>query len=215
VLLSAGGAFGPDSLTYLLREFAEPLVVTESGRERSVACFSEGRPVDFPAPMGRRIAWRAPFADQYFFPRSLAVPTATTRLALDPPWVGRVVSAALQAGARRLLGREGFRSFVRRLVLAVHTRHEGSDRWALVLDAIGRRGAARYSLTGRGQAKATAVAASLLVEMLCDGAIEKPGVSFAEELVNPERFFAGLHEAGLDFSRKVTIVERREMGGAA
>jgi saccharopine dehydrogenase (NAD+, L-lysine forming) len=204
LLLNAGDAFGPDSLTYLLREFAAPLVVTESGRERSVACFSEGRPVDFPAPIGQRTAWRAPFADQYFFPRSLGVATATTRLALDPPWVGRVVSAALQAGARRLLGREGFRSFVRRLVLAVHTRHESSDCWALVVDAVGRRGTARYSLGGRGQAEAAAIAASVLARMLCDGAIEKPGVSFAEELVNPERFFAELHEAGLDVSREVT-----------
>jgi len=203
--LSAGDAFGPDSLEYLLRELAASLVVTESGRERIVACFSEPRVVEFPAPFGRRSTWRAPFADQYFFPRSLGVATATTRLALDPPWMGAVIAALLRDGARRLLQREGFRKLVHRAVSAVHGLREGSDRWALVVDASGQRGAARFSLVGRGQAEATAAAASVLVRMLCDGAITKPGVWFAEQVVKPERFFSGLCEAGLEVTRRLSI----------
>jgi saccharopine dehydrogenase (NAD+, L-lysine-forming) len=205
LLLSAGDVFGPDSLEYLLRELAAPLVVTESGRERIVACFSEPRVVEFPVPFGRRSAWRAPFADQYFFARSLGVATATTRLALDPPWMGVVIAALLRGGARRLLQREGFRKLVHRAVSAVHGLREGSDRWALVVHAGGQRGAARFSLVGRGQAEATAIAASVLVRMLCDRAIERPGVWFAEQVVDSERFFAGLREAGLDVTAAVTM----------
>jgi hypothetical protein len=205
LLLSVGDAFGPDSLQYLLRELAAPLVVTESGRERTVACFSEPRAVEFPAPFGRRTGWRAPFADQYFFPRSLGVATATTRLALDPAWMGSVIAAVLYGGAGRLLHRKTFRSAVRRLVNAGHGMHKGSDGWALVVDATGERGVARFSLVGRGQAEATAIAASLLVRMLCDRQIESPGVWFAEQVVDPERFFAGLREAGLDVISAVTL----------
>jgi len=217
LLLSVGDAFGPDSLEYLLRELAAPLAVTVSGRARIVACFSEPRTVEFPAPIGQRTGWRAPFADQHFFPRSLGVATATTRLALDPPWMGAVIAAVLRGGAGRLLHREAFRSLVRRLVSAAHRRHEGSDRWALVVDASGQRGRAHFSLAGRGQAEATATAASVLVGMLYDGAIKRPGVWFAEQVVEPERFFAGLREAGLDVTRGVTIgaAQREGNGGAA
>jgi saccharopine dehydrogenase-like NADP-dependent oxidoreductase len=198
LLLAVGDAFGPDSLAYLLRELSEPLVVTESGRERSVACFSEPRAVDFPAPLGRRIAWRAPFADQFFFPRSLGVASASTRLALDPPWLGSLVAALLRAGVGRLLRHAAVRDAVRRSVLRAHGLHRGSDRWALVLDARGKCGAVRYTLAGRRQAEATAHAAALLARMLCDGTIRRPGVWFTEQLVEPERFLAGLRELGLD-----------------
>jgi saccharopine dehydrogenase (NAD+, L-lysine-forming) len=205
LLLSVGDAFGPDSLRYLLRELAVPLAITESGRERIVACFSEPRAVEFPAPIGRRAAWRAPFADQYFFPRSLEVATASTRLSLDPAWTGAVIAAVLRVGPARLLHREGFRRCVHRLVSAAHRQHNASDRWALVVDTRGSSGAAHFSLLGHGQAEATATAASVLVRMLCDGAITRPGVWLAEQVVEPERFFAGLREAGLDVTRTYTL----------
>jgi len=217
LLLSVGDSFGPDSLEYLLRELATPLTVTESGHERIVACFSEPRTVDFPAPFGRRTGWRAPFADQYFFPRSLGVATATTRLALDPPWMGAVIAALLRGGAGPLLHREGFRRLVHHLVSAAHRLHHGCDRWALVVDASGQRGSAHFSLVGRGQAEATAIAASVLVRMLCDRAIESPGVWFAEQVVDSERFFAGLREAGLDVTWAVSngAAQREANRGAA
>jgi saccharopine dehydrogenase-like NADP-dependent oxidoreductase len=198
LLLSIGDAFGPDSLSYLLRELATPLVVTELGRERTVACFSEPRPVAFPAPLGSRTARRAPFADQYFFPRSLGVSTATTRLAIDPPWMGVVFAAALRCGAARLLDRARFRSLVRSLVANLKGRRAGSDSFALVVEAIGQRGRARFSLLGHGQAEATAIAASILARMLCDREIEKPGVWFAEQVVDPQRFFTDLRQQGFD-----------------
>jgi saccharopine dehydrogenase (NAD+, L-lysine-forming) len=196
LLLGVGDAFGPASLDYLMTELADPLVVTEAGRERSVDCFSDLREVVFPEPIGRRTARRAPFADQHFFPRSLGVSTAGTRLALDPAWVGVAVATLLRGGMGRLLHREGFRRLVRRFVAATHRLHEGSDQWALVVEARGKEGSACFSLVGRVQAEATAVLAS----MLADGVIDRPGVWFAEQVVPAERFFAGLREAGLDVS---------------
>jgi saccharopine dehydrogenase-like NADP-dependent oxidoreductase len=198
LLLGVGDAFGPDSLEYLLHELSEPLVVTEAGRERLVACFSEPRAVDFPPPVGRRIARRAPFADQFFFPRSLGVATAATRLALDPPWLGTLIAALLRSGGGRLLRRRFFRSAVHALVRRAHGRRRGSDRWALVVNARGQGGEARYSLLGRRQAEATASAAALLVGMLGDGTLARPGVWFSEQVIEPERFLAGLRASGLD-----------------
>jgi saccharopine dehydrogenase-like NADP-dependent oxidoreductase len=198
LLLSAGDAFGPDSLSYLMRELAAPLVVTEHGQERTVACFSEPRVVVFPRPFGPRVTWRAPFADQYFFPRSLGAATATTRLALEPRWLGPVVALALRGGAARLLDREHFRRLVHHVVAAAKRRRRGSDAYALVVEAAGKSGRARYSLLGCGQAEATAVAASVLARMLWDREIDKPGVWFAEQVVDAERLFAGLAEHGLE-----------------
>jgi short subunit dehydrogenase-like uncharacterized protein len=198
LLLSVGDAFGPDSLSYLMRELAAPLVVTECGREHTVACFSDPRAVVFPDPIGARVARRAPFADQYFFPRSFGVATATTRLALDPPWMGVAIAAALRCGAARLLHRAWFRSVVDRLVAAAKQRRNGSNAFALVVHAVGRRGSARFSLLGRGQAQATAIAASLLARRLSDREIAKPGVWFAEQVVDPLRFFADLKREGLE-----------------
>jgi saccharopine dehydrogenase-like NADP-dependent oxidoreductase len=197
LLLCAGDAFGPDSLSYLMRELAAPLVVTERGRERTVACFSEPRVVAFPDPVGARIARRAPFADQYFFPRSFGVATATTCLAIDPPWTGAVIAAALRGGVARLLDRAWFRGLVRGLVATAKLRPARSDSFALVVEAVGKGGSARFSLVGRGQAQATAIAASLLTRALVDREIEKPGVWFAEQVVDPERFFADLRREGL------------------
>lgn len=200
LLLSVVDAFGPDSLSYLMRELTIPLVVTERGHERTAACFSEPRAVAFPAPLGRRTARRAPFADQYFFPRSLGVTTATTLLALEPRWMGALVAAALRGGAARLLDRARFRGLVHQLVAAAK-RRRGSGVFSLVVEATGRGGHARYSLSGRGQANATAVAASVLVRMLCDREIDKAGVSFAEQVVDAQRFCAELREHGLDIRR--------------
>jgi saccharopine dehydrogenase-like NADP-dependent oxidoreductase len=197
LLLNAGDAFGPDSLSYLMRELAAPLVVTERGRERTVACFSEPRVVVFPDPIGARIARRAPFADQHFFPRSFGVATATTRLAIDPSWTGAVIAAALRGGAARLLDRAWFRGLVRSLVAMAKVRHARSDSFALVVEAFGKGGSARFSLAGRGQARATAIAASLLARRLVDREIEKPGVWFAEQVLDPVRFFADLRREGL------------------
>lgn len=78
LLLGIGDAFGPDSLEYLMTELGDPLLITEAGRERFVPCFSDSRKIAFPAPFGPRIARRAPFADQHFFPRSLRVASAGT-----------------------------------------------------------------------------------------------------------------------------------------
>jgi saccharopine dehydrogenase (NAD+, L-lysine-forming) len=200
LLLGVGDAFGPDSLEYLMTELGDPLLITEAGRERFVRCFSDPRKVAFPAPIGPRTARRAPFADQYFFPRSLHVASAGTWLALDPSWMGAGVAALLRTGIGRLLRHEGPRGLLRRLVGFTHGLHEGSNRWALVLDARGKAGAARFTLIGRVQAEATAVATAVLASMLADGVIAQPGVWFTEQVVVAERFFAGLRDAGLSVS---------------
>lgn len=197
LLLSVGDAVGPDSLSYLMRELTTPLVVTEGGRERTAACFSEPRAVDFPAPLGRRIARRAPFADQYFFRRSLGVGTATTLLALEPRWMGALIAAALRGGGAHLLDRARFRSGVHYLVAAVKRRRGSDGVFSLVVEAAGAGGRARYSLLGHGQAEATATAAAITARMLCERAIEKPGVWFAEQVVDAQRFCAELGERGL------------------
>lgn len=102
-------------------------------------------------------------------------------------------AAMLRAGMARLLRREAVRRLLRRIVGFTHGLHEESDGWALVVEARGKAGTARFTLTRRAvQAEATAVATAVLASMLADEVISQPGVWFAEQVVVAERFFAGL-----------------------
>jgi hypothetical protein len=103
----------------------------------------------------------------------------------------------LRGGAGHLLDRALFRSGVHHLVAAAKRRRGPDDVFSLVVEATGEGGRARYSLLGHGQAQATASAAAITARMLCERAIEKPGVWFAEQVVDAQRFCAELREHGL------------------
>lgn len=197
LLLSIGDAFGPASLEFLLTEAGQDWVVIEDARERTVSFFSEGRRVTFPAPIGRRRAYRAPFADQFFYPETLGVHTAAARLAIDPPWAGAAIAALMGIGMGRWLTRDGVRDAVRRAVSRLHGGSAGNDRFALVVEARGRGGTFRASLEARVQAEATAIASSLFARALLEGKIDRSGVWFPEEIVDPADFFERLRECAL------------------
>ena len=198
VLLSVGDTYGPASRAYLLEEISLPYAVWTEGREEPARPFGGYARVTFPPPLGRRVAYLFPFSDQVFFPKTLGARTALSRLALEPPWLGALLSVLLRLGATAMLGRrDGAQERVQRLGAWLRRRYEGRDWYGIVVEVEGARGTVRASLVGRGQATATAIGAAAVVRALAEGEVKQPGIWLAEEVVAPEPFFKYLAARGL------------------
>jgi saccharopine dehydrogenase-like NADP-dependent oxidoreductase len=198
VLLSVGDVYGPASRAYLLEEIALPYAVWIEGREMPARPFGGYARVTFPSPLGRRTAYLFPFSDQVFFPNTLGARTALSRLALEPPWLGALLSGLLRLRVTAMLGRRaGAKERVRRLNAWLGRRDEGRDWYGIVVEVEGAQGRVRASLVGRGQATGTAIGAAAVVRALAEGEVSQPGIWLTEEVVGPGSFFKRLAARGL------------------
>jgi saccharopine dehydrogenase (NAD+, L-lysine forming) len=198
VLLSVGDVFGSASRSYILDEIILPYTILVRGQRRAARAFGGASHVTFPPPLGRRTAYLFPFSDQVGFPETLGAKTALARLALDPPWLGRTLRALVQLGAPALMRRHaGGRARFNRLIGWLQQRYAGHDWYGLVVEVHGTRGTVRVSLIGHGQADVTAIGAAALVHALDTGAVERPGIWFAEQIVPLGPFLDRLAARGL------------------
>jgi saccharopine dehydrogenase (NAD+, L-lysine forming) len=94
VWLSVGDVFGPASRRYILDEIIQPYTIRMNGKQQLVRAFDNATGVNFLPPLGQRTAFLFPFSDQVFFPEILGARTSLARLALDPPWLARVLAAS-------------------------------------------------------------------------------------------------------------------------
>jgi saccharopine dehydrogenase-like NADP-dependent oxidoreductase len=198
VLLSFGDAYGPASRAYLLEEIALPYAVRIEGREVPMRPFARSARVTFPPPLGERTAYLFPFSDQVFFPETRGARTALSRLALDPPWLGKLLSALVELRVTAMLPwRAGAEERLQRLTAWLQRRYEGRDFYGVAVEVHGARGGVRVSLVGRGQASGTAIGAAAVVRALAEGEVRQPGIWLAEQVVLPGPFFERLATCGL------------------
>ena len=198
VLLSVGDTYGPASRAYLMEEIALPYAARIEGREVPMKPFAASASVNFAPPLGERTAYPFPFSDQVFFPETLGARTALSRLALEPPWLGKLLAGLVRLRVTAILRRRaGSQERVQRLNAWLHHRYEGRDWYGVVVEVQGARGRLRASLVGRGQASGTAIGAAALVRALAEGEVEQPGTWLAEQIVPPEPFFERLAARGL------------------
>ena len=198
VLLSVGDTYGRASRAYLLEEIALPYAVRIEGREVPMRPFARSARVTFPQPLGERTAYLFPFSDQVFSPETLGARTALSRLALDPPWLGTLLSALVGLRVTAMLRRrEGAEERLQRLTAWLQRRYEGRDFYGVVVEVHGARGRVRISLVGHGQASGTAIGASAVVRALAEGEVRQPGIWLAEQVVLPGPFFERLATRGL------------------
>ncbi|HEX2741966.1 MAG TPA: saccharopine dehydrogenase NADP-binding domain-containing protein, partial [Rubrobacter sp.] len=147
VLLSAGDTYGPASRKYIMEEIDMAYAVRIEGREVLMRPFSRSARVNFPPPLGERTAYPFPFSDQVFFPLTLGARTAITRLVLDPPWLGALLSALVRLRVMGVLRRQGrAQERGQQLIARLQRRYEGSDWYGVVVDIRGTRGRVRASL---------------------------------------------------------------------
>ena len=198
VLLSVGDAYGPASRVYLMEEIALPYAVRIEDRELPTRPFAASARVNFPPPLGERKSYLFPFSDQVFFPETLGARTALSRLALEPPWLGALLSALvrlrLTAMPRRRTGAE---ERLKRLSARLQRRYRGRDWYGITVEIQGARGWVRAGLVGREQATGTAIGAAAVVRALAEGEVDQPGIWLVEQVVPPNSFLEHLAARGL------------------
>src|SRR5215213_8749879 len=198
VLLSAGDTYGPASREYIMEEIALSYAVRIEGREVPMRPFYGSSRVNFPPPLGERTAYPFPFSDQVSFPETLGAQTAITRLVLDPPWLGTLLSALVRLRVTAVLRPRGSsQERVQQLIARLQRRYKGRDWYGVIVDVRGARGRVRASLVGRGQASGTAIGAAAVVRGLAEGEVDQPGIWLAEQVVRPGPFFERLAAQGL------------------
>jgi hypothetical protein len=137
--------------------------------------FAESARVTFPPPLGEKTAYLFPFSDQVFFPETLSARTALSRLVLEPPWLGTLLSALVRLRVTAVLRRRaGSQERLQRLNTWLQRWYEGRDWYGVVVEVEGARGQIRVSLVGRGQASGTAIGAAAVVRA-CRGRGEAAG----------------------------------------
>jgi saccharopine dehydrogenase (NAD+, L-lysine forming) len=140
VLLSVGDAYGPASREYLLEEMALPYAVRIEGREVPMRPFARSARVTFPPPLGERKSYLFPFSDQVFFSKTLGARTALSRLALEPPWLGALLSALIRLRVTAMLRRRaGAEERVQRLSARLQRRYRGRDWYGITVEIQGAR----------------------------------------------------------------------------
>ena len=198
VLLSVGDAYGPASRAYIMEEIALAYKTRIEGREVPVRPFAASARVTFPPPLGERTAYLFPFSDQVFFPETLGTRTALSRLALEPPWLGTLLSALVRLRVTAMLRRRaGAEERLQRLTAWLKRRYEGCDVYGVAVEVHGARGRVRVSLVGHGQASGTAIGTAAVVRALAEGEVGQPGIWLAEQVVLPGPFFERLAARGL------------------
>src|SRR4051794_19075427 len=96
VLLSVGDTYGPASRKYIMEEIALTYTVRIEGCEVPMRPFAGSARFNSPPLLGERTAYLFPFSDQVFFPETLGARTSLSRLALEPPWLGTLLSALVR-----------------------------------------------------------------------------------------------------------------------
>jgi len=160
--------------------------------------FAGSARVNFPPPLGERTAYLFPFSDQVFFPETLGARTALSRLVLEPPWLGTLLSALVRLRITAMLRRQvSAEERVQRLSTRLQHRYKGRDWYGVVVEVQGARGRVRAGLVGRGQATGTAIGAAALVRTLAEGEVKRSGIWLAEQVIPPGPFFERLTARGL------------------
>jgi saccharopine dehydrogenase (NAD+, L-lysine-forming) len=192
LLLNANDISGRASFEYFLQELSMTFVSRIDGKDRPVPAFSDPRRIDFPQPVGARYGYLFPFSDQVLYPRTMAVQTAVTRLAIEPA----VLAMLTRTGAARLVASDGVRHAIAR------TRRDRAstqgERFALRVDVRCGRQSRYATLVGRTQADAAAAGAAGVLRALLDGSIREPGAWMPEQVIAPGPFLSRLAGAGFE-----------------
>jgi hypothetical protein len=152
--------------------------------------------VAFAAPIGERTTYLYPWSDPAFFPHSLGVTTALGRIAVDPPWVGALVSVLARSGLAARLGTRKSGGAQKRLLEAIKRSSAGRDEYAILV--IGRRGLEEraMSLSGHRQADCTAASAALVLRTVVENDVREAGAWLVEQVVEPKVFLERLAQHG-------------------
>lgn len=215
VLLGLGEAHGRAAIEWTIDNLAADFSVLEYGRKRQVASFTEGKKTRFPAPFGQRTAYRFNFSDQHVIPRTLDIPSVSTRLCFDSPLVTRTAAGLKRAGGLGWLERPSIRN---KAVDLMESWRWGSENFAAKVDVWGEKDGRQTiyqgSVCGVREGYVTGRVAAYVAGKLARE--RQPfGVFHSEKLFQPAELFMELEDVITLEERIIDIESHEEKGGMA
>lgn len=167
VMLGLGDSHGKAAIEWTIDNMNTEYEVIEQGVPTTVSSFKDGKVIDFGDMLGRHTAYRFNFSDQHILPRTLAIPTVSTRLCLDSAVVSRLLAWLRAAGVFRLLR---FGPLRRAAVYLFSKLRAGEPVFAVKVDARGsvnnKPMYMEYTLQGSSEAAMTARVAAAIAEIV-------------------------------------------------
>lgn len=195
IMLGLGDRHGQAAIEWTVDNLNTKYSVVQDGAAREVASFTDGRRTVFGAGLGRRKAYRFNFSDQHVLPRTLNVPSVSTRLCFDSAAVTGLLAWLKAAGAFRLMR---FRPVRNAAIQSFGKLHLGKDLFAVKIDARGKKGAqavlAECFLHGKNEAELTARVAAAIAAALYRSEFPH-GVYHIEQLFELEPVLAAIGDA--------------------
>ncbi|ROZ43296.1 saccharopine dehydrogenase [Rhodococcus sp. WS3] len=181
---------GLDSVEFMDR-LGQDFEVMQNGNPITVSPLTDTRWVDFPG--SRTKVGRIDTPEQFTFPMTLNVDTASTRIGFSSNASTTALLAAKKVGLFRWGRGERFTSLRRGLLYSPGTGGSAQVR----VDVTGANGATSATIVDpQGQAHLTAVGGALAVRhVLSDDA--RPGVAFPESVPNPGHAISELENLGV------------------
>lgn len=137
IMLGLGDRHGKAAIEWTIDNLGITYEVVQDGELTKAESFMDGKKTDFGTGLGRRKAYRFNFSDQHALPRTLGVPSVSTRLCFDSVAVTGLVAWLRASGLFRLLK---FASIRNAAVLLFGKSRLGKEIFAVKLDAWGTKG---------------------------------------------------------------------------
>ncbi|MBE3648452.1 saccharopine dehydrogenase [Paenibacillus polymyxa] len=134
LMLGLGDRHGQAAIEWTVDQIHTDLEVIEQGRPVTRRSFTDGIVADFGVGVGRHRVYRFPFSDQQTLPRTLNIPTVSTRLCFDSRLTTRLLAGLRTIGISGLLRQPTVRDAVVRSFGKVHL---GGNAVAVKVDAQG------------------------------------------------------------------------------
>ncbi|OAB41944.1 saccharopine dehydrogenase family protein [Paenibacillus glacialis] len=187
IMLGMGDQHGKAAIEWTVDNLGMNFDVVKEGRKVTVASFTEAIKTDFGARLGRRKAYRFNFSDQHVLPRTLGVPSVSTRLCFDSSAVTGLLAWLRMTGMFRLLKLNPIRYATVQLFGKMRF---GKDLYAVKIDARGKKDQkdvwVEYFLQGRNEAQITAKVAASVADIVYRSELQH-GVYHIEQLFELDR----------------------------
>ncbi|BBH22304.1 hypothetical protein Back11_36490 [Paenibacillus baekrokdamisoli] len=165
IMLGLGEQHGDASIKWTVDNLSKNFAAIQNNESRVVSSFTDGKKTDFGAGLGKRAAYRFDFSDQHVLPRTLGVPTVSTRLCFDSAAMTRLLAWMRASGLFRIVKLKPIRSAV--IGLFSKMRY-GKELFAVKIDAKGKKNQEdmliECFLTGENEADITARVAAAVAD---------------------------------------------------
>lgn len=185
IMLGMGDEHGQAAIEWTVHSLYSRFSVIQAGIPHPVTSFSDGKRVDFGGAIGSKTAYRFNFSDQHIVPRTLGIPTVSTRLCFDSAAVTAGIAAARSVGLLQLFKYEWMKQY---MVRSMKRLSFGSADFAVKVDAYGITEGSptvvECFLHGQHEAQMTALTAVFAAQKAYEGFFPH-GVYQIEQLLDP------------------------------